>query len=137
MIFTKNNIIFPSKKLYENIKEIDKNLRSLYMHAPTCSSYTFINRYLARTSLNKFNHTLDKIKKSINKFFKKVEIKDLDNYFNETFPGITAFLYEGYCNEETANEPLAKRFIKLAINLENLVVWDKNINPHNKILIFA
>ena len=71
MTFTKNNIIFPSKKIYENIKDIDNNLKSLYIRAPVWCSYTFIPRSPARSSLTKFNRALDIVDESINEIKKK------------------------------------------------------------------
>ena len=107
MTFTKNNIIFPSKKTYENIQKIDNNLKSLYMLTPVCSSYTFINYSPARNSITKFNHALDIVEKSINKIRKKVKIKEIDDSsFNETFLRISAFFYEAYHNKEIAKKTI-------------------------------
>ena len=116
-------MIFPSEKIYKNIKDIDNNLRSLYMLAPTFSPYTLINCSSARDSITKFNHALDKVEVSINKIKQKVKIKEIeDSAFSETFLGIAAFLYEAYNIEEKAKEPLEKRFVNLAIRLWNLGV---------------
>ena len=121
--FRASNMIFPSEKIYKNIKDIDNNLRSLYMLAPTFSPYTLINCSSARDSITKFNHALDKVEVSINKIKQKVKIKEIeDSAFSETFLGIAAFLYEAYNIEEKAKEPLEKRFVNLAIRLWNLGV---------------
>ena len=71
MTFTVNNIIFPSEKIYKNIKDVDNNLSSLYMPAPVCSPYILINCSSARNPLTKFNLALDKVEESINKILKK------------------------------------------------------------------
>ena len=118
--FRASNIIFPSEKIYKNIKDIDNILRSLYMPAPACSPYTLINCSSARGSI-----TLDKVEESINRIKQKVKIEEIaDSSFNETFLGITAFLYEAYDIEEKAREPLEKRFVNLAIRL-----WDLGVYP--------
>ena len=120
-----SNMIVPSEKIYKNIKDIDNNLRSLYMIAPTCSPYILVNCSPARNSITKFNHALDKVEESINKIKQKVKIEEITNSsFNETFLGITAFLYETYDREEKAREPLEKRFVNLALRL-----WDLGVYP--------
>ena len=79
------------------------------MLSPTCSPYTLINCSSVRDSITKFNHTLDKVEESINKIKQKVKIEEIaDSSLNETFLGITAFLYEAYHIEEKAREPLKK-----------------------------
>ena len=120
-----SNMIVPSEKIYKNIKDIDNNLRSLYMIAPTCSPYILVNCSPARNSITKFNHALDKVEESINKIKQKVKIEEITNSsFNETFLGIRAFLYETYDIEEKAREPLEKRFVNLALRL-----WDLGVYP--------
>ena len=120
-----SNMIVPSEKIYKNIKDIDNNLRSLYMIAPTCSPYILVNCSPARNSITKFNHALDKVEESINKIKQKVKIEEITNSsFNETFLGIKAFLYETYDIEEKAREPLEKRFVNLALRL-----WDLGVYP--------
>ena len=90
--FRESNMIFPSEKIYKNIKDIDNNLRSLHMLAPTCSPYILINYSPVRDSITKFNHALDKVEVSINKIKQKVKIKERDDSaFNTTFLGIAAF----------------------------------------------
>ena len=126
--FRSSNMIFHSEKNYKNIKDIDNILRSLYIPAPALSRYTLINYSSARDSINKFSHTLDKVEESINKIKQKVKIEEIaDSSFNETFLGITAFLYEAYDIEEKAREPLEKRFVNLAIRLWDLVVYPMEI----------
>ena len=123
--FRASNMIFPSEKIYKNIKDIDNILRSLYMPAPACSPYTLINCSSARNSITNFNHALDKVEESINKIKQKVKIEEIAaSSFKETFLGITAFLYEVYDIEEKAREPLEKRFVNLAIRL-----WDLGVYP--------
>ena len=118
-------MIFPSEKIYKNIKDIDNILRSLYIPAPACSPYTLINCSSARNSITNFNHALDKVEESINKIKQKVKIEEIAaSSFKETFLGITAFLYEVYDIEEKAREPLEKRSVNLAIRL-----WDLGVYP--------
>ena len=103
-------MIFPSEKIYKNIKDIDNILRSLYMFAPTCSPYTLINCPSARDSITKLNHALDKVEESMNKIKQKVKITEIvDSSFNEIFLGIRAFFNEAYDIEEKAREPLEKK----------------------------
>lgn len=121
--FRAGNMIFPSEKIYKYIKDIDNNLKSLYIPAPTFSPYTLINCSSARDTITKFNHALDKVEESINKIKKKVKIKEIvDSAFNEKFIGIAAFFYEAYDIEEEAKEPLEKRFVNLALKLQDLGV---------------
>ena len=123
--FRARNMIFPSEKIYKNIKDIDNIIRSLYMPAPTCSLYTLKNCSPVRESITKFNHALDKVEESINRIKQKVKIEEIaDSSFNETFLGIAAFLYEAHKIEEKAREPLEKRFVNLAIRL-----WDLGVYP--------
>ena len=87
--FRASNMIFPSEKIYKSIKNIDNNLKSLYIPAPVCSPYTLINCSSARNSITKFNLALDKVEESINKIKQKVKIEEIDySSFNETFLGI-------------------------------------------------
>ena len=123
--FRASNMIFPSEKIYKNIKDIDNIIRSLYIPAPTCSPYILINCSPARDTINKFNHALDKVEESINKIKQKVKIEEIaDSSFNETFLGTAAFLYEAHKIEEKAREPLEKRFVNLAIRM-----WDLGVYP--------
>ena len=123
--FRARNMIFPSEKIYKNIKDIDNILRSLYMPTPACSPHTLINCSSARDSMTNFNHALDKVEESINRIKQKVKIEEIAaSSFNETFLGITAFLYQVYDIEEKAIEPLEKTFFNLAIRL-----WDRRVYP--------
>ena len=123
--FRASNMIFPSEKIYKNIKDTDNICRSLYMPAPTCSPCILINCSPARDSITKFNNALDKVEVSINKIKQKVKIKEIDDSaFNTKFLGIAAFFYEAYDIEEKAREPLEKRFVNLAIRL-----WDLGVIP--------
>ena len=123
--FRASNMIFPSEKIYKSIKDIDNNLKSLYMPAPVCSLYILINCSSARNSITKFNLALDKVEESINKIKQKVKIEEIDDSsFSETFLGITAFLYEAHEIKKKAREPLEKRFVNLAIRF-----WDLGVKP--------
>ena len=112
--FRASNMIFPSEKIYKNIKVIDNILISLYMPAPACSPYTLINCSSERDSITKFNNALDKVEESISKIKQKVKIEEIaDSSFNETFLGIAAFLYEAHDIKEKAREPLEKDLLIL------------------------
>ena len=125
--FRASNMIFPTEKIYKNIKDIDINLRSLHMRTPACSPYILINCSSARDTITKFNHALDKVEESINKIKQKVKIEEIADFsFDETFLGITVFLYEAHDIEEKAREPLEKRFVNLAIRL-----WDLGVYPYS------
>ena len=105
--FRASNMIFPSQKIYKNIKNIDNILRSLDMPTPACSPYTLINCSSARNSITNLNHALNKGEESINRIKRKVKIEEVaDSSFNGTFLGIAAFLYEANDIEEKAREPL-------------------------------
>ena len=123
--FRASNMIFPSEKIYKNVKDIDNIIRSLYMIAPICSPHILINCYPARDSINKFNHALDKVEESINKIKQKVKIEELaDSSFSATFLGIAAFFDEAYNIKGKAKKPLEKRFVNLAERL-----WDLGDYP--------
>ena len=123
--FSASNIIFPSKKIFNNIKDIDKNILSLYTPTPPCFKQKLINFSSERDSITKFNNALDKVEESINKIKQKVKIKEIDYpAFSERFPGIAAFFCEAYkLKEEDKLIPLEKRFINLAIKMQDLGVY--------------
>ena len=86
MVFKKYNIVYPSKKVYNDLKIIEKNIKPLYKPTPTICSYSFISLPSLRFS---FIDTLDKIEKSVNNF-KKAKIEDIDCSFHEEFPAIAS-----------------------------------------------
>ena len=58
MVFKKWNIVYLSKKVYNDLKNIEKNIKPLYKQTPNFSSYYFISLPSLRFS---FIDTLDKI----------------------------------------------------------------------------
>ena len=84
-----------------------------------------INTSEEREDTNKFNIVLDKIENTINKIKQRVKIKETDfGSYSKRFPGITAFYFEAYKLKEEDNLiPLEKRFINLAIKMQNLGVY--------------
>ena len=123
--FSASNIIFPSEKIFNIIKEIDDNILPFYIPAPFHNKKILINTSEEREDINKFNIVLDKIENSINKIKQKIKIKEIDySSYSKRFPGITAFYYEAYKLKEEDNlSPLEKRFINLAIKMQNLGVY--------------
>ena len=68
MPFTENDIIFPSKKNYKNIKNIDNTILSLlYTQARYFEECLLVSCSEMRNSINKFNKALDQVENSINK----------------------------------------------------------------------
>lgn len=123
--FSASRIIFPSKKIFNIIREIDNNILPLYIPAPSYIKQKLINTSEERETITKFNKALDKIEKSINKIKRKVKIKEIDYpAYSERFPGITAFFCEAYkLKEEDKLIPLEKRFINIAIKMQDLGVY--------------
>ena len=62
MLFKKWNIIYPSKKVYNELKTIENNIKPFYIKLPSISSY-----YYTRSFYRDID-TLIKIEKSVNKF---------------------------------------------------------------------
>ena len=68
MSFTENDLIFPSKKFYENIKNIDNTILSLlYTKAPYFEECLVVSCSEMRNSINNFNKALDQVENSISK----------------------------------------------------------------------
>ena len=70
MVFKKWNIVYPSKNVYNDLKNIEKNIKPLYKPTPSSCSYSFVSLPSLRFS---FIDTLDKIKKK--KTSKKLKLK--------------------------------------------------------------
>ena len=71
MTFTENDLIFPSKKIYENIKNIDNTILSLlYTQAPYFEDCLLVSCSEMRNSINNFNKALDQVENSISKIKK-------------------------------------------------------------------
>ena len=125
MSFTENDLIFPSKKFYENIKNIDNTILSLlYTKAPYFEECLVVSCSEMRNSINNFNKALDQVENSISKI-KKVKISKTVSYsFINEFPAISQFYIEGSVLENMNKTPIQKRFYNLAISL-----WDKGVYP--------
>ena len=70
--FSASNIIFPSEKIFNIMKEIDNNILPLYIPAPFHNKKILMNSSEEREDINKFNIVLDKIENSINKIKQKI-----------------------------------------------------------------
>ena len=131
MVFKKWNIVYPSKKVYNDLKNIEKNVKPLYKPTPTICSYSFISLPSLRFS---FIETLDKIEKSVNNF-KKAKIEDIDCSFHEEFPAIASFIYEAYYYEEKVKNLNDKKFVNIALKLNDKIDCYKSMDIFSKVLI--
>ena len=128
MIFKKWNIIYQSKKVYNDFKNIENNIKPFYDKLPSSFSYHYI------PSFYRGINTLNKIEESVNKF-KKTKIIDEDCSFHEEFPAISSFLYEAYYFEEVAKDSNSKKFINITNNLFNKIDCYKSMDIFSKVLI--
>ena len=133
MVFKKWNIVYPSKKVYNNLKNIEKNIKPLYKPTPTSCSYSFISLPSLRFS---FIDTLDKIEKSVNNF-KKAKIEDIDCSFHEEFPAIASFIFEAYYFEEKVKNLNDKKFVNIALKLNDKIDCYKSMDIFSKVLIIT
>ena len=126
MTFTENDLIFPSKKIYENIKNIDNTILSLlYTQAPYFEDCLLACCSEMRNSINNFNKALDQVENSISKI-KKVKISETVPFsFINEFPAISQFYIEASVLENMTKTPVQKRFYNLAIRLWDLGVYPK------------
>ena len=133
MVFKKWNIVYPSKKVYNDLQIIEKNIKPLYKPTPNFCSYYFISIPSLRFS---FIDTLDKIEKSVNNF-KKAKIEDIDCSFHEEFPLIASFIYEAYYYEEKAKNINDKKFVNIALKLNDKIDCYKSMEIFSKVLIIS
>ena len=131
MVFKKWNIVYPSKKVYNDLKNIEQNIKPLYKPTPTICSYSFISLPPLRFS---FIETLDKIEKSVNNF-KKAKIEDIDCSFHEEFPAIASFIFEAYYFEEKVKNLNDKKFVNIALKLNDKIDCYKSMDIFSKVLI--
>ena len=112
MSFTENDLIFPSKKFYENIKNIDNTILSLlYTKAPYFEECLVVSCSEMRNSINNFNKALDQVENSISKI-KKVKISKTVSYsFINEFPAISQFYIEGSVLENMNKTPIQKKIL--------------------------
>ena len=128
MVFKKNNIVYNSKKVYNDLKNIEKNIKPFYNKLPNISSYYYTPSFYRDTD------TLIKIEKSVNKF-KKTKLIDEDCSFHEEFPAISSFIYEAYYYEDSVRNSSDKKFIDIANNLFNKIDCYKSMEIFSKVLI--
>ena len=128
MVFKKWNIIYTSKKIYNELKTIEKNIKPFYKKTPDIFSHYYI------PSFYRDINTLSKIEESVNKF-KKTKIIDEDCSFHEEFPRISSFLYEAYHFENVAKNPNSKKFINIANKLFNKIDFYKSMDIFSRVLI--
>ena len=128
MVFKKWNIIYPSKKVFNELKNIENNIKPFYNNLPKISSYHYT------PSFYRDINTLNKIEESVNKF-KKTKIIDQDCSFHEEFPAISSFLYEAYYFEEVVKYSNSKKFLNIANNLFNKIDCDKSMDIFSKVVI--
>ena len=121
MTFTEDDLIFPSKKIYENIKKINNTISLLYTQAPGFEECKLVNCSEMRNSKNKFNKALDEIENSINTI-KKVKIKQIEPYsFINKFPAIFEFFLEASALGIINKTPIQERFYNLSKRLVKLL----------------
>ena len=128
MVFKKWNIVYPSKNVYNDLKNIEKNIKPLYKPTPSSCSYSFVSLPSLRFS---FIDTLDKIKKKNN--FKKAKIEDIDYSFHYEFPAISSFIYEAYYYEETVKNLNDKKFVNIAQKLNDKIDCYKSMDIFSKV----
>ena len=128
MMFKKWNIIYPSKKVYNDLKIIEKNIMPFYNKLPNSFHYHYIPSFYRDTD------TLIKIEKSVNKL-KKTKLIDEDCSFHEEFPAISSFIYEAYYYEDSVRNSSDKKFINIANNLFNKIDCYKSMDIFRKVLI--
>ena len=119
-MFKKWNIIYPSKKVYNDLKIIENNIKPFYNKLPNIFSYYYTPSFYRDTD------TLNKIEKSVNKF-KKTKLIDEDCSFHEEFPAISSFIYEAYYYEDSVRNSSDKKFIDIANNLFNKIDCHKSM----------
>ena len=126
MTFTENDLIFPSKKNYKNIKNINNTILSLlYTKVPYFGECILVSCSEMRNSTNKFNKALDEVENSINTI-RKVKITETEPYsFDSEFPAISQFYIEASVLKNMTKTPIRKRFYNLAIKL-----WDLGVRPN-------
>ena len=133
MVFKKWNIIYPSKKVYNDLKNIEKNVKPLYKPTPNFSSSQFISLPSLRFS---FIDTLNKIEESVNNF-KRAKIEDIDCSFHEEFPAIASFIFEAYYFEEKVKNLNDKKFVNIALKLNDKIDCYKSMDIFSKVLIIS
>ena len=133
MVFKEWNIIYPSKKVYNDLKNIEKNVKPLYKPTPNFSSSQFISLPSLRFS---FIDTLNKIEESVNNF-KRAKIEDIDCSFHEEFPAIASFIFEAYYYEEKVKNLNDKKFVNIALKLNDKIDCYKSMDIFSKVLIIS
>ena len=127
-MFKKWNIVYPSKKVYNELKAIEKNIKPFYIKLPNISSYHYT------PSFYRDINTLNKIEESVNKF-KKTKLIYSECFFHEEFPAISSFIYEAYYYEDSVRNSSDKKFIDIANNLFNKIDCYKSMDIFSKVVI--
>ena len=128
MAFKNWSIIYPSKKVYNELKTIENNIKPFYKSLPKIFSHNYTRSFFRTIE------RLNKIEESVNKF-KKTKIIDEDGTFHENFPAISSFLYEAYYFEESVKKSSDKKFINIAQKLYNKLDFYKSIDIFSTLLI--
>lgn len=118
MTFTESDVIFPSKKIYENIKELDDIILSLLYTKIHKLNYCYLlNFSIMRLPYSKFDNALEAIENEI-KNIKKVKIEEKKPLsFANKFLAITKFILEAsdLCNKKKNHTE--QRFHDIAVEL--------------------
>ena len=108
MVFKKWNIIYPSKKIFNELKNIEKNIKPFYNKIPNNFSHNYIPSFYRNIN------TLNKIEESVNKL-QKAKIIDEDCSFHE--------------------DSNSKKFINIANKLFNKLDFYKSMDIFSKVII--
>ena len=112
------------KKIFNELKTIEKNIKPFYNPTPTIFSYHYVPS---------FYRDINKIEESVNKF-KKIKIENIDCSFHEEFPAIASFIYEAYYYEEKVKNVNYKKFINIALKLNDKIDCYKSMDIFSKVL---
>ena len=124
MVYKRYNIVFPSEKTLNQIRDINNTIESLlYSSYKILGKIEVFNDGPARDSFNKFNKALDNIEESIKCIKCNVKIIEIEpNFYN--FFGIKFFYLEADLMQDNPKDTIDKRFVKLALKL-----WDLGVRP--------
>lgn len=125
MPFTENDLIFPSKKFYENIKNLIILFFLFYIHKLLFfKEFVLVSCSGMRNFINILNKAHDQVENSINTIG-NVKITETEPYsFINEFSAISQFYIQASVLENMNNTPIQKRFYDLAIRL-----WDLGVCP--------
>ena len=129
MTFTESDIIFPSKKDYEEIKQIDNTILSLfYIHLNNVQNYHLITCSSLCYSKVNFDMNLDEIENNIKTIKKKIKITELEpNSFCNNFPALTHFICEASILSNWKRNITQYKYYNIAVRLNNLLDFHPQI----------